>query len=63
MKGLWKSFLLTDVGPGLYTRVILEFKHDNLNMRGVGRGGEGGTCILVRTALGHALLRLCPTYL
>ena len=62
MKGLWKSFFLTDVGPGLYTRVILEFKHDNLNMRGVGRGG-GGTCILVRTALGHALLRLCPTYL
>ena len=56
-----EKFFLTDVGPGLYTRVILEFKHDNLNMRGVGRGG--GTCILVRTALSHALLRLCPTYL
>lgn len=56
-----EKFFLTDVGPGLYTRVILEFKHDNLNMRGEGRGG--GTCILVRTALSHALLRLCPTYL
>ena len=39
MKGLWKRFFLTDVGPGLYTRVILEFKHDNVNMREVGRGG------------------------